>query len=300
MSIMNSKQPKLQNYNRLAFKFHTPAFLTLGLITLLPLLYTLKLSFFNYQISQPGSENEFIGLQNYQKVFTDGEFFHSIIVTFTFMAISIVCETVIGMCVALGLRRIRRFRKIFTSLTLVPTMVAPVVIGLLYSFFLNPQFGLYVWIVKTLHLPLPLMWTDKAIPALVMVAIMDIWEWSPYMALIFVAGMQSIDGEYYEAAMVDGADDRRVFLKITVPLMKPVMVTAILLRAMECFKKFDEPWILTGGGPGNATDVLDIYTYRQAFHSFKFSYAAAVCVILFIVLLIFGKIYQKVVIGEGE
>ena len=173
-------------------------------------------------------------------------------------------------------------------------MVAPLVIGLMFSFFLNPQFGLYVWLVDTLHLPLPTVLTDDSFLAMVVVILMDVWEWAPYLGLVFLAGLQSISGEYYEAAKVDGATASQTFRYLTIPLMKPVLVVGILLRAMETFKEFDKPYILTGGGPGNATEVIDIYTYRQAFVSFNFSYAAAICVVLFIVLLAFGMIYQRI------
>lgn len=292
MSVSGKKQRKLKDYKTVAMQFHLPTFVTLFIITMIPLLYTIKLSFFNYQIAQPGSEDQFVGFANYVRMFSDVEFFHSIRITFIFMAISITAEAIIGMLLALALNRIPRFKKLLTSLILIPMMVAPVVIGLMYSFYLNPQFGLYVWLVRKFKLPLPLIWTERSWPALLMVAIMDIWEWAPYMGLLFLAGIQSIDGEYYEAARVDGASAGQIFRSITMPLMKPVVTTGLLLRAMECFKKFDEPWILTGGGPGNATEVVDIYTYRQAFSAFQFSYAAAICVFLFIVLVLFGKLYQ--------
>lgn len=133
---------------------------------------------------------------------------------------------------------------------------------------------------------------------MIVVILMDVWEWAPYMGLVFLAGLQSISGEYYEAAKVDGATSSQVFWNITLPLMKPVMVVSILLRAMESFKEFDKPYILTGGGPGNATEVIDLYTYRQAFVQFKFSYAAAICVVLFLILIICGIIYQKVAMQE--
>ena len=178
-------------------------------------------------------------------------------------------------------------------------MVAPLVIGLMFSFFINPQFGLYVWLVETLHLPLPTVLTDKSVTAMIVVVLMDVWEWAPYLGLTFLAGLQSVSGEYYEAAEVDGASKWQIFKTITLPLMKPVLTVGIMLRAMETFKEFDKPYILTGGGPGNATEVIDLYTYRQAFISFKFSYAAAICVILFIVLVGCGMIYQKVAMG-GE
>jgi multiple sugar transport system permease protein len=180
-------------------------------------------------------------------------------------------------------------------------MVAPLVIGLMFSFYCNPQFGLYTWLVERLHLPFPTNLTGDSFHAMVIVIIMDVWEWAPYMGLVFLAGLQSIDGEYYEAARVDGANSRQIFRTITLPLMRPVMTVAILLRAMETFKEFDKPYILTGGGPGNATEVIDLFTYRQAFVQFKFSYASAICIILFIVLFSFGMIYQRVTMkGQGD
>ncbi len=296
---MLNKNRKLQNYSHLAVAFHLPAFLTLTAITLGPLLYTLKISFFDYKISSAGSEDVFVGFQNYIQMFQDMEFMNSMVKTFLFMFCAVVLEVVLGVILAMALNSIVRFQKIFTSLTLIPRMVAPLITGLMFSFFLNPQFGLYVWLVDTLHLPLPTVLTDSPVLAMVVVILMDVWEWSPYMGLVFLAGLQSISGEYYEAAKVDGASGSQIFRYVTLPLMKPVLVVGILLRAMETFKEFDKPFILTGGGPGNATEVIDIFTYRQAFVSFNFSYAAAVCVVLFLILQICGMLYQRFAM-EGE
>lgn len=295
---MKRKKKKLKTYNSLALRFHFPAFLTLSLITLLPLLYTFRLSFYDYKLSEKGSENVFVGLANYIKLFQDEQFINSITKTFIFMLGAVTLEVIIGILLALALNSIFKFNRLFTSLTLIPMMVAPLVIGLMFSFFINPQFGLYVWLVDTLHLPLPTVLTDNSVTAMIVVILMDVWEWAPYMGLVFLAGLQSISGEYYEAAKVDGATSSQVFWNITLPLMKPVMVVSILLRAMESFKEFDKPYILTGGGPGNATEVIDLYTYRQAFVQFKFSYAAAICVVLFLILIICGIIYQKVAMQE--
>lgn len=292
------RQRKLKNYTSIARKFHAPAFITLTLITLVPLLYTFKLSFFDYELSNPGSENNFIGFGNYIELFHDADFGGSILRTFIFMAFAVFFEVVIGILLALALNTIPRLKKLFTSLTLIPMMVAPLVIGLMFSFFNNPQFGLYVWLVKKLHLPFPTVFTDDPVKAMIIVIIMDIWEWSPYMGLTFLAGLQSIPSDVYEAAQVDGATRWNQFRYVTLPLMKPVLTVAVLLRAMECFKEFDKPYILTGGGPGNATEVIDMYTYRQAFVSFRFGYAAAVCVILFIILIMCGILYQRITMRE--
>ncbi len=295
------RRKKLKNHTNLAVRFHLPTFVTLTAVTLIPLLYALRLSFYDFKLSQAGSEDNFIGLKNYVQLFHDGDFFNSVGKTFIFMVFAVFFEVVIGILLALALNSIPRVKRLFTSLTLIPMMVAPLVIGLMFSFYCNPQFGLYTWLVERLHLPFPTNLTGDSFHAMVIVIIMDVWEWAPYMGLVFLAGLQSIDGEYYEAARVDGANSRQIFRTITLPLMRPVMTVAILLRAMETFKEFDKPYILTGGGPGNATEVIDLFTYRQAFVQFKFSYASAICIILFIVLFSFGMIYQRVTMkGQGD
>ncbi len=288
------RKKKLSNYSLLAVQFHLPAFLALTLITLVPLLYTFRLSFYDYKLSEKGSKDVFVGLQNYVTLFQDEQFLNSLFRTFVFMVCAVVLEVIIGILLALALNAIPKVKRLFTSMILIPMMVAPLVIGLMFNFFINPQFGLYVWLVNTLHLPLPTVLTSDSLTAMTVVILMDVWEWAPYLGLVFLAGLQSISGEYYEAAMVDGASDRQIFRHITLPLMKPVLTVGILLRAMEAFKEFDKPYVLTGGGPGNATEVIDLYTYRQAFVSFKFSYAAAICVVLFLILICCGIIYQRV------
>ena len=287
------RKKKLANYSSLSLKFHLPTFIALTFVALIPLLYTLRLSFYDFKLSDAGSEDRFIGFANYAQLFKDAGFYNSVSKTFIFMIFAVFFEVVIGILLALALNTIPRVKRLFTSLTLIPMMVAPLVIGLMFSFYTNPQFGLYTWIVDTLHLPLETDLTGDSFHAMVITIIMDVWEWAPYMGLVFLAGLQSIEGEYYEAAAVDGANSREIFRYVTLPLMKPVITVAVLLRAMETFKEFDKPYILTGGGPGNATEVIDLYTYRQAFVQFKFSYASAICIVLFIVLFCCGMLYQK-------
>ena len=274
---MDRKRKKLKNYTKLSLQFHLPTFITLTLITLIPLLYTLRLSFYDFKLSDHGSADRFVGFANYITLFQDAEFLNSMVKTFIFMFFAVVLETVIGILLALALNSIPFMRRLFTSLTLIPMMVAPLVIGLMFSFFINPQFGFFTWIIETFHLPITKNLTGDSFHAMVMTILMDVWEWAPYMGLIFLAGLQSISGEYYEAARVDGASDWQIFRDITLPLMRPVIAV----------------------GPGNATEVIDLYTYRQAFVRFKFSYAAAICVVLFVVLVICGMIYQKIAL-QGE
>jgi multiple sugar transport system permease protein len=280
----------------LAILFHSPTFVVLSIITLGPLLYALWISFFNFRLSAPGGQKQFIGFDNYLEILNTPEVAQSILTTFKFMLIAVSCQVILGFALALAINALPKFQRIITSLILVPMMVAPLVVGLMYSFFLNPQFGFYTWIVNALNLPLPLSLFSQSGSALVTVALTDVWEWTPYLALMFLAGLQSIDTESFEAAKIDGANAWQTFTNVTVPLMMPVVVVGIILRSMEAFKEFDKPYILTGGGPGSATEVIDMYTYRQAFVSFNFSFASAICVVLFVVLLLCGILYGKFVL----
>lgn len=263
------------------------------------MLFALKTSFYNFRLSVPGGEHQFVGLKQYITIFTTPDAFGAIFTTFKFMGIAVFFQVLIGFTLANIINSLPRLQKLVTSIILIPMMVAPLIVGLMYSFFLNPQFGFYSWIVQSLHLPLPISVLSTPTAALVTVALTDVWEWTPYLALIFLAGLQSIDSECFEAARVDGASAWQTFRLVTVPLMAPVIVVGVILRAMEAFKEFDKPYILTGGGPGSATEVIDMYAYRQAFVNFNFSYASAVCVILFIILLTCGVLYGKFVMERG-
>lgn len=295
---MKSQKSKLSDYNLLAAFFHTPTFLILSIITLGPLIYTIWISLFNFKLSEPGGEHQFIGLRNYIDLFKSPDVWGSMLTTFKFMLIAVSIQVLLAIAISLAINEIPKFRRLFTTLVLIPMMVAPLVVGLMYSFFLNPQFGLYSYLVHTLHLPLPVSPLSNPVTALITIAMTDIWEWTPYLALMFLAGLQSIPGESFEAAKIDGANGWQTFRFVTIPLMMPIIVVGIILRAMEAFKEFDKPYILTGGGPGSATEVIDMFTYRQAFVSFNFSYAAAICVVLFVILLTCGMLYGKVILGR--
>jgi multiple sugar transport system permease protein len=280
--------------------FHTPTFLVLTFITLAPILYTVYLSFTKYTLSIPGSEKMFAGFDNYIRLFQDGEALSSLWVTVKFVVISVTVQTLLGFAIALIVNNLRKGQRVLVSLLMVPMMVAPIVIGLMYSFTLNPQFGLYAYIVNELHLPLSITPLSSPNSALSVICIMDIWEWMPYMVLIFLAGLQSMPTEPFEAAKVDGASSFKTLFKVTLPLMKPVIVVALILRVVDAFKEFDKPYILTGGGPGAATEVVDMFTYNQAFVKFNFAYAATICVVLFAILLFSGIMYGKLVLERGK
>ena len=284
----------------MALFFHTPTFIVLSFITLVPLFYTIYLSFMRYSLSVPGSEHMFAGFDNYIRVFKDTEALGSLWVTLRFVFLAVFVQTIVGFSIALIINSLNRGQRLLVSLIMLPMMVAPLVIGLMYSSTLNPQFGLYAYIISELNIPLPVAPLSTANSALLVVCLTDIWEWMPYMVLIFLAGLQSMPAEPFEAAKVDGASDFQIFWRVTLPLMRPVIVVALILRIVEAFKEFDKPYILTGGGPGSATEVIDLYTYNHAFIKFNISYAATICVVLFAILMFSGIMYGKLILESDR
>ncbi|MEW6228619.1 MAG: sugar ABC transporter permease [Bacillota bacterium] len=290
---------KVSREHLIPLLFHAPTFLTLTAITMFPLLYNVYTSLHGYRLAVPGSERQFVGLANYARILEDREFWNSVGVTFKFVLGVTVAQLVLGFLVALALNSITRGRRILTSLVMIPMMVAPLVVGLMFSFTLNPQFGLYSYLVDRLGLALPQAPLSSAGSALIVMMITDIWEWTPFMVLMILAALQSVPIEPIEAAMIDGASEVQTLRYVTLPLIRPVVVVAVVLRAIEAFKEFDKPYILTGGGPGAATEVIDMFTYREAFVNFNFSYASALSIVLFVVLLAAGIGYWRLVM-EGR
>jgi len=222
-------------------------------------------------------------------------------VTTIFVIASTALQLIFGIIIALVLHYLTgRGSRIITSMVMIPMLVAPLVVGLMYSFILNPQFGLYSYVIDILNLKLTKTPLSSRASALFMLIITDVWEWTPFMVLMTLAALKAAPIEPYEAALIDGANKVQILFRITFPLIRPVVAVSIILRAIEAFKVFDKPYILTGGGPGNATEVIDIFTYREAFVNYNFSYAAALCVILFIILLAAGILYWKFVMPKKE
>lgn len=284
-----------------AFWFHLPAMIMLTLVTMIPLIYNIRISFFGFSLSHPGSRDLFVGFQNYKQLFTDTEYWNSMWVTARFVISSTFLQLVLGTIMALMIHYYcGRMHRLMTSLVMIPMMVAPLVVGLMYSFILNPQFGLYSFVVDAFNLNLSKTPLSSGGSALFVLILTDVWEWTPFMALMTLAALKAAPVEPYEAALIDGAGKLQIFIKITLPLIRPVVVVSIILRGIEAFKVFDKPFILTGGGPGNSTEVIDIFTYREAFVNYNFSYAAALCVVLFVMLLVAGLLYWKFIISRHE
>ena len=280
---------------RVPILFVLPAAVTLLAITVFPLIYELRLAFMSWELTT-STPARFVGLQNFGKaLFHDQRFWNSMGVTMRLIVFGTSIQLVVGTGLALLLNRLRRSRTILVSLFLIPVMIAPVVAGFQFRMIYHDQFGPLNYIIELVTGGRwgGLAWIADPKVALFAVMFTDIWQWTPFLMLIVLAGLQSISPEMYEAAEVDGASRRQTFGWVTLPLILPVMVIGILIRAMDSFKLFDIIYLVTGGGPGDITETISFYTYLQGFKFFSVGYTAAMAFLQLIVITIIAQVFVR-------
>lgn len=249
-----------------------------------PVVYTVWLGFQSF--SSTGRQS-FVGLANYSKLLTDHEFWHGLWVTVVLYVLSLVLQLVLGVWLALVLFHAKFLHGIVRSLFISPFMMPPVVAGMMWLVILDPSLGAANFILQSIGLP-PSDWL--ASPSLVIptIALVDTWQWTPYVALIVLGGLQSLPPSVYEAAQIDGASPFKTFQRITLPLLLPTIVTAAILRSVDLLRFFDIIYITTQGGPGDASNTLNIYGFRVGFEFFNIGYASAL--MLTLTAIVFGAV----------
>jgi len=280
---------------RVPILFVLPAAITLLAITVFPLIYELRLAFMSWELTT-SAPARFVGLANFGKIlFHDQRFWNSMGVTMRLIVFGTSIQLVVGTGLALLLNRLRRSRTILVSLFLIPVMIAPVVAGFQFRMIYHDQFGPLNYIIELVTGGRwgGLAWIADPKVALFAVMFTDIWQWTPFLMLIVLAGLQSISPEMYEAAEVDGASRRQTFGWVTLPLILPVIVIGILIRAMDSFKLFDIIYLVTGGGPGDITETISFYTYLQGFKFFSVGYTAAMAFLQLIVITIIAQVFVR-------
>jgi multiple sugar transport system permease protein len=245
-------------------------------LSIYPLIYSVKISF------QSGSGNA--TLENFTRLVNDQFFLAALFHTFVYAAIALTIEFFIGLGLALVLNEKMRGRNAFRALLLLPMMLPPVVVGVVWRLMLNSNFGALNGTLKGFGISTEtLTWTASPKLAMASVIMADVWQWTPFMFLILLAGLQAIPQEPYEAALIDGSNAWRTFRHVTLPLLQPAILIALLLRTMDLLRVFDHIFILTEGGPGFATETLSLYIYRTAFRFSNFGYAAAMSFVLLLI-----------------
>ena len=257
-----------------------PAFLVLFLLTIYPFGYMLWISLHQWPIL-PTLPRPFVGLSTYQFIFADEEFWNSVRVTAIYMTASVSAQLVLGLLLALLLQTPHRAVRLFRLPFLIPVFVSPVVVGLIWKFMYGYDLGIINYLLRSVGLE-GVNWLGDQTTAIVSVIIVDIWQWTPFTMLIISAGLDSLPPEPLEAAAIDGATRWQAFRFVTFPLIAPIFTVAMLFRVLDAFKQFDIVYILTRGGPGNATNLLAYNIWRKGFFENQLGYAAALSVIMIV------------------
>src|SRR6478672_5051300 len=270
----------------LAYLLLAPTIAVLLSLTIYPLIYSIK-------ISLQGESGNWT-LQNFTRLVSDHFFLSALAHTVVYAAIALTFEFLIGLGLALLLSTQMRGRSVFRSLLLVPMMLPAVVVGVVWRLMLNSNFGAVNGTLKGIGINTDaLTWTGSPKLAMASVIVADVWQWTPFMFLILLAGLQAIPQEPYEAALIDGASAWQTFRHVTLPLLKPAILIALLLRTMDLLRVFDQIFILTEGGPGFATETVSLYIYRTAFRFSNFGYAAAMSFVLLAITNVISTIYIR-------
>ena len=276
----------------------SPAFIVLIIILLFPLGYALWLSFHQWMLRTFKQGVPFIGFDNYAALFSNPDFINSIRITLTFVVLAIAFEFVLGMGLALLLNQDIKGKGIFRALIFIPMMCTNVVIGLMWRLLLNYQYGLVNYYLGQIGFP-PVEWLSSPKVAMASVVLVDVWNTTSFIALMLLAGLQSLPDEPYEAARIDGATSFQSFIYLTLPLLKPIILVALLWRFIDTFRIFDVIYLLTAGGPARVTETVSIYVYRYGFQSFNLGVASASSFIMLAIMLVVAGVLARS-IGRQE
>jgi multiple sugar transport system permease protein len=269
-----------------------PAIAAIGFVSMYPVAKLFHLSTLEWFLTKP-LLIKFVGLSNFKNLFMSDIFYHALSITFIYLGIAVSCELVIGLFVAHRLIKIEQGKILFVTFILIPMVMSPVIVGLFWRAWSAPGFGLIGYFMKLLKLGSlvpPEGFTGTHRTALPMVIFVDIWEWTPFMVLIIYAGLQSLPSEPFEAIAIDGANSWQTFTKLTLPMLKPVILVALLFRIIDAYRAFDVIWIMTWGGPGRSTENLSIFTYKLNFREWNVGLSATSGIVMLVVTLIISLI----------
>lgn len=267
----------------------SPAIAVLVLTTTFPVGYLIWSSFQTINLAMPFMDG-FAGLDNYVEMMGDARFWHSVQLSAIYTSVSVGLQVVIGLGLALLVMRIPRGQWFFRIVAILPIVLAPVVVGLFWrTLMLAPQFGIVNFILGGLGIA-PINWLGSPAWALVSVIIIHTWQWTPFAFLVFLASLASLPPDVYEAARIDKANALKRFWYITLPLIRPAIVIVVIMRSMIALSAFAAIFAATGGGPGTASEILNLYAYKMSFIELNFGYGSALAVALLVITLVVSAV----------
>ena len=273
----------IRHDRRFGWLMTAPGLVALMLVVTGPLLVTIVTSGFEYTLVHPGYHT-FVGIENYRSAFAENYFGEAIWVTVKFVVAVVLLEFLIGFTVALMLNAVTRFKDVYYLILLMPLLINPVVVALIWRMFLHPELGIVNWLLSLIGIG-PVNWLGDVRIAFWTVVLVDIWHQVSFMIVLLLAGLSALPREPYEAARMDGASTLQAFFHVTLPLMRPVIVVTLLIRLIFAVKTFDLVFIMTRGGPGTSTDLISYFIYRSAFFGLNIGQASAISVVLLAIVL---------------
>lgn len=270
---MNLK-PETRNSILSNHLFLIPALITLAGVTIYPVLYVLWLSLHRRLLIFDISK--FVGLENFGFLWRDQRFWNAFQNTVYFTAVSVALELLLGLAIAILLHRVFRGKGLMRTIILIPWAIPTVVSAKMWEWLYNGDYGLINYLLGE-----KINWLGSPLLALNAAIFMDVWKTTPFVALLLMAGLQTIPQDLYQAARVDGASNWTQFKSITLPLLKPVILVVLIFRTLDAFRVFDAIYVLTGGGPANTTETLSIYAYKVLFQTLQFGYGSAISITVF-------------------
>lgn len=280
-----------RHMSRQGMLLYLPAILIIFGIVVYPMIYAIQMSFTGYSVRKPIME--FIGLANYKEILSDIKLWQAIGRSLLFTVGSLIPQIALGLAMATLLNHPRlRFKMLFRGLAITPWLVPTVAVAMIFRWMFHDLYGIMNYMMIDIGIiNSPKAWIADETSAMVILILANIWRGTPMLITMFLAGMQGIPVELYEAGRVDGANAWYKFLRITLPLLMPVIMVSGVLRFIWTFNYYDLPWVMTGGGPAEATQTTPIYAFRRAFSAYRMGEGSAITIILFIILVLFASVY---------
>jgi len=275
-----------------AWSFLVPASLFLFVTSFLPLLYSAYLSFFRFKMNLPKAVPLFIGLENYARVFTDSQLATSALNTLVFALASVSVEMALGLMVALAISGDGKINRVALAIFIVPMIMAPVAAGTLWRMMLDSATGVVNYLLSLLGIS-GVSWLANTTTAMVSVIFVNIWQLTPWVTVVVAAGLKALPQDCIQAALVDGATPFQVFRRIVLPLIMPLLTVILMIRFIDAFKVFDTVYVMTGGGPGLATEMLPNFIYKQGLKYFDAGYAGAMAVLFVLAMTLVVLLFVK-------
>lgn len=277
---------------RVAWLFVLPALACIALVGLVPLGWTVLESLHQHDLRMPWLGHPFVGLANYATVARDGRFWNALGHTAFFTVVTIGLEVVLGLMLALAMNRAFRWRGAVRAAVLLPWAIPTVVAALLARFMFESPWGVIdTLLVRGGIVGEPVVWLADPRLAWVPLILADVWKTTPFVALLLLAGLQNIDPALYEAAAIDGASEWTQLRRITLPLLAPALLVALIFRTLDAFRVFDLVYVLTGGGPGTSTEPVALYAFTTLLQNLEFGYGATLSVVIFLISFAFALVY---------